>query len=134
MSAGSIAARAYDSFFKWCSETSPSASSHDEERSCLADYIRDWVESGIGVRACLGDFQTFLIATTSIIDRWHKQIDDGLLDYAPAPDDDPEALINEDIIERRVERILPFGYSVHEILDLDWFTECVFNELHGRRD
>jgi hypothetical protein len=128
MSMKSVSGRAYDSFLRYCRETPPSMMFPDDPHDFLADYIRSWVKSGHGVRACLGDFQTFLMAVTAIIHYWHKE--PMTLVYAP---EDVDGNVDETkVVERTIHNIFPAGASiVHEIFDPDFFTECAFNELHG---
>ncbi|MFC4081752.1 hypothetical protein [Amycolatopsis samaneae] len=100
------------------------------DHECLADYIRSWVMSGYGVRACNGDFQQFTLAVVAIIDEWTR--DPGILDHVRYLSEDPQ---NDDaeVIERRVTTIFGNPYT-YTILDPTTFAEATFRELYGNRD
>ncbi|MEU8860917.1 hypothetical protein [Streptomyces umbrinus] len=96
------------------------------EPDCLADYIRVWVESEEGVRACLGDHRVFLTSVIAIINDWME--DPGILDYVT--DGDPDR--DQKIIERPVQTIFGEDDLKHVILDPDWFATFAFRKLHPR--
>jgi hypothetical protein len=131
MSSWSISNRVVDSFIRYCNETPPSAMFPDYPHDYLADFILCWVESGHGVRACLGDYQTYLTAIPALIHAWHWT--PMITDYAPAVGDG--GLDESAVIERRVEHVFSRQVNVtHRTLDPDFFAECAFRELHGDSD
>lgn len=128
MSADFVADQPVCSFRDFTVETSPEKvrSNLFKEPTCLADYIRVWVECGEGVHACLGDYQVFLIAVIAIINDWRT--DPKLLDYVT--DGDPVTGESE-IIERRLGTIFGEDDLRHIIFDPHWFATFVFRELHS---
>lgn len=95
-----------------------------EEPVCLADCIQAWMQSGEGVRACLGDRQTFTLVVIAIIDHWLK--DPSVTDYV-RPN-------QGGVTERRVHSVFgDRGFDDHDITDSHWFATCTFHELHGMR-
>jgi hypothetical protein len=141
MSAKSIAARVITSFDTFCIRTSTKELGSLGIRTprgrngpeFLADYIEGWLRSGHGVRACHGNFPTYLVALTVIIDYWLKN--PGVTAYMLEGRSDDE----HRYIERRVTVIFgnqEFGDTnayLHRILSPDFFAECVFSERHGGR-
>jgi hypothetical protein len=120
MSGVSIADNGISSFHDYTAETSPEELVRHlgYEPACLADFIKAWVQSGEGVRACIGDFQTFLITVIAVIDEWRT--DPVLLDYVT---DDSH------IIERRPTTIFGERDLAHDILDPHFFATRKFRVL-----
>ncbi|MFK4102904.1 hypothetical protein ACI2L1_23020 [Streptomyces sp. NPDC019531] len=127
MSSASIAKRALYDFTDFTA-TTPTEDLHLDDPPCLADYVCDWVRSGRGVRACRGDFTTFMIALPAIIDEWLKH--ESSLNYVKENHESDEC----EIVERRVSSIFGRLNSYgHHVLDPDFFAMCTFTELHGRK-
>ena len=130
MSSASVSFTVIDSFRRFLDKTDPSKVPSGKNH-CLADFIQAWVDSGHGVRACRGDFQTFLVAVSALTHYWHH--DPSVLDYLPSDGD--EGVDESGVIERRVRFIFPPGQAVnHVIFDPDFFAGHTFNELHGMHD
>jgi hypothetical protein len=105
------------SFSDFVTETPNDKLGIAREPDCLADFIESWVFHGVGIRACVGDFQTFTIAVLAIVDEWMKR--PYMLDYVPESDDEP-------IVERRVESFLDERGFRHRALDPHFFARCVY--------
>jgi hypothetical protein len=128
MSAESIASYVTRSFENYAAETPSNDLCMGANPVCVADFIRGWAESGRGVRACQGDFQTFTIAIITIVDKWLNE--PGFLDYETEQPNHPETTS----IKRHVETIFGNAGYKHRILDPHFFAACTFQELHGRGD
>ena len=129
MSSASVSFTVIDSFRRFLDKTDPSKVPSGKNH-CLADFIQAWVDSGHGVRACRGDFQTFLVAVSALTHYWHQ--DSTVLDYLPS---DGDGVDESRVVERRVRFIFPPGQAVnHVIFDPDFFAGHTFIELHGRHD
>jgi hypothetical protein len=122
MSGASIADLGICSFRDFPVDTSPEhLRKHlGAEPTCLADFIKAWVQSGEGIRACIGDFQVFLITVIAIINDWRT--DPGFLDYVTDEDG---------LMERRPESIFGERDLNHPILDPHFFATWKFRWLHG---
>ncbi|MBJ6647140.1 MULTISPECIES: hypothetical protein [unclassified Streptomyces] len=126
MSAASIARRVnYD--FEDFTATTSTEEIRFSDQACLADYVEAWVRCGRGVRVCCGDFQTFMIALTAIIDDWIA--DSSILDYVK---ENPDPEESSEIVPRRVSSIFGKMGMSHRVLDPDFFATQTFHELHGR--
>lgn len=125
MSGASIADNGISSFHDYTATTSPEKlRGHlGYEPVCLADFIKAWVQSGEGVRACIGDFHTFLITVIAVIDDWRT--DPVVLDYVT--DDDQ-------IVERRPTTLFGERDLEHDIIDPHFFATWKFRVLHGRQN
>ena len=132
MSGASIADNGFCSFRDYTAETSPEEVRRHlgYEPTCLADFIKAWAQSGKGARACIGDFQAFLITVIVIIDKWRT--DPVLLDYVT--DDEISETSGYRIIERRPETIFGERNLGHDILDPHFFATWTFRMLHGKRN
>lgn len=133
MSSVSISFRVVWSFRDFLDKTDPSQVPSGKNH-CLADFIQAWVESGHGVRACLGDFQTFLIAVSALTHYWHQE--PSTLDYLPSSGGEDGDIDESSVVERRVRYIFPpHGQAAdHVIFDPDFFAAHTFRELHGKQD
>ncbi|WUI02877.1 hypothetical protein OHR68_14070 [Spirillospora sp. NBC_00431] len=95
-----------------------------KDPECLADFIQAWMESGEGIRACLGDRQTFTLAVIAIIDHWGS--DPGVTDFISVTEGQPT-------VRRPVDSIFgPRGFDDHDVTNPHWFATFVFRELHGK--
>jgi len=132
MSGTSIADNGVCSFHDYTAETSPEELRRHlgSEPTCLADFIKAWTQSGEGVRACIGDFHTFLITVIAIIDEWRT--DPVVLDYVT--DDEISETSGYRIIERRPEALFGERNLAHDILDPHFFATWTFRVLHGKRN
>lgn len=128
MSAASIAKRVNYDFGDFTATTSTEEIRFGDP-ACLADYVEAWVRCGRGVRVCCGDFQTFMIALTVIIDNWLTEA--TFLDYVK---ENPDPEESEEIIPRRVGGIFGKMGMQHRVLDPDFFDMQTFYELNGRKD
>ncbi|GAB3174070.1 hypothetical protein GCM10027059_45810 [Myceligenerans halotolerans] len=100
------------SFVQWCHHISGPA-----EHSCLMDYVFEWLESGDGIRACNGDWSTYLTALVGIVSKWHTR--PGVTDYV-----DPDS---GQLLQRRVSAIFDEldGHN-HPALDRYQFEQMCF--------
>jgi hypothetical protein len=118
MSADAIAWRVVPNFEQFVLGNSPEDSGPGQ-RTCLADFIRLWMEKGDGVRCCLGDYHTYLIGVIVIADKWSR--DPTVLDY-PTPG-------GPQIQSRRVSELLS-NSPARDILDPDFFAARAYNYAH----
>ena len=132
MSGSSIASEGYVSFEEYTANSSPeTVYSHlGYEPTCLGDYIKAWLASGEGIRACIGDYQTFLMAVIAIIDGWLS--DEKFLDYVTGEDE--QAAGGPEFIERRPQAIFNKRGLDHDIMDPHFFATRLFRWLHSKRN
>ncbi len=93
---------------------------------CLADLIAAWLRSDCGVRACHGDFETYLVAIIGIIDSWLR--DPAILGHVVEQDEQG----NQGAVLRRVSSIFGDEGFRHRTLDRYFFASQVFDSLHRR--
>lgn len=120
MSSRSIAVEAVASFAMWVGYSKI-------DSRCLSDFIYAWVASGEGIRACHGDYPTYLVGVIAIIEAWH----DGRLKLNRLTPEDGE-------IERQVSKMFDRDDELDDdydgILDPHWFAHCTFNTLYPKLD
>jgi hypothetical protein len=128
MSTLSIIASACGSFEDFVVEADPNKV-NESSHCCLMDYIAEWIISGHGVKACAGDFQTYLIAVIGIIEQWMTH--PNILRFVPEDSVDPN------VIPRHVASIWrdyrPGDGAKHYALDQYWFTQQVFDYCHPQQ-
>jgi hypothetical protein len=130
MGANHTAARAASNFSEWSVDTSTPDLGLSGEPSCLTDFLYAWLKSGHGVRACHGDFTTFLCAIPIIIEEWLTL--DRKLNYLE--DLDPDTLGEDENNLLEHERVVSTVFGKNRdmlILDRGFFEACTFYELHG---
>lgn len=128
MSVAFVASNAITSFLDYTSKTATTELPLIGEPACLADYIQAWVVSGHGVRACQGNFETYLIAVVAVINEW-VQCPDHTLNYVEYVEDPPDEDVR--VIERRVSKVFRDDDPQRLILDRDFFAFWAFRALHG---
>jgi len=132
MSGASISDNGYVSFEEYAANSSPeTVRDHlGYEPESLADYIKAWLQGGEGVRACIGDHETFLATVIAIIDGWLTY--DYFLDYVT--DEDEREAGGPDSIKRRPRTIFGERGLDHDIMDPHFFATQVFRWKHPRRN
>jgi|GEM_PF-3361805 hypothetical protein len=128
MSVAFVASNTVTSFLDYTSKTATTELPLAWEPVCLADYIQAWVVSGDGVRACQGNFETYLVAVVAIINEWIEHPDHTLnyVEYVEEPADEDDR-----VIERRVSKLFRDDDQHRFILDRDFFTFWAFRALRG---
>jgi hypothetical protein len=112
----SAAQEFFDSAVRWPRE-------RVELFSCLADYIRYWVEERGGHKQCGNDFASFQTVVVVIIHLW----------MTATASNDPADQVHEFVEEFRrvfppgIDRVLPRCEVRHDILEKLWFDYHVAN-------
>jgi hypothetical protein len=139
MSLDFIVGRVNDSFDSFITDRGPKGLSAMRQQWCgckgfsLMDCIAAWVESGHGVRACAGDFQTYLIAIIMDTDAWHREADLFVNEPVYPFVEGEYASLRPASLDRREHSCSSHADDndlAHRAYSQSWFATQVFDRLH----